>query len=789
MSNSVQYSNGDFFFNEGDNDHSNNGRINQYVFNENRMKLLMQVKKASSILDQLNNRNGAPSLEAGGTQKSIPINCSLSDLEILQLNLQLDNHKRTKIMDLIDVPAAKNGKESSPSLDTIGSNDLTSTLFDKQVQQAKQHLVSLEKRVMDSNSKVFITGDLNSGKSSLCNALLKRHVLPTDQLPCTNVFVEVLDTHFNKNKQEEVHAIPLSKADNVSKAIKVYNQHDLTSYELFKLGDLEDLVTRNDKWSFIVVYLNDSQPGEKEKSLLHNGIADIALIDSPGLNMDDLKTTEVFSREEEIDLVVFVVSAENQLTLSGKDFVTKSSKEKQFIFFVVNKFNAIKNKERCKQLILSQIKDLSPLTYKQSDDFVHFVSSEDNLPSEKDNGNGDDDHRDDGQDPDFENLRESLKNFVLKKRSISKLLPAHTYLSKLLHDIYLISKHNKNICQEQYDDVAKTLKELKPMVTSLEKESTSKSRKADLLVEKTINEIYDTTRQNINKSIEETVFPVYTGISEMFEYINDTIKAIKSNIVESVNISERFAKEQIDTTVQEVYQLAEILPADRPVFNKDLMFQQRRHMLSKQFDVSFETKDLFQPSWGGFVNFLQWGASVDENAKLDSYAGNVNKYFKNPSLIFNSKIPSLLVYSLGGAKLIVNVLMYGASLFSWSAMKNIGSTVVLIGGSLGCAYLINDLPRALPQNLIEKYKGVLEALDYAHANSSRVAKVCRQVLKTPASEITKKFDEKLINMNQKKFELNEKMVFYKRNLTFFDELKNKASRQSAELNTINLDVE
>jgi mitofusin len=69
------------------------------------------------------------------------------------------------------------------------------------------------------------------------------------------------------------------------------------------------------------IYANDART--TQESLLHNGVVDIALIDSPGLNTDSIKTTAVFARQEEIDVVVFVVSAENHFTLSVKYIIHK----------------------------------------------------------------------------------------------------------------------------------------------------------------------------------------------------------------------------------------------------------------------------------------------------------------------------------------------------------------------------------------------------------------------------------------------------------------------------------
>src|SRR5204863_9833898 len=112
-----------------------------------------------------------------------------------------------------------------------------------------------------------------------------------------------------------------------------------------------------------------------DESLLSNGVVDISIIDAPGLNKDSLKTTAVFARQEEIDVVVFVVSAENHFTLSAKEFIWNAAHEKAYIFIVVNRFDNIRDQARCQRMILEQVADLSRRTFKESAELVHVVSS------------------------------------------------------------------------------------------------------------------------------------------------------------------------------------------------------------------------------------------------------------------------------------------------------------------------------------------------------------------------------------------------------------------------------
>ncbi|KAK0339403.1 mitofusin, partial [Friedmanniomyces endolithicus] len=113
---------------------------------------------------------------------------------------------------------------------------------------------------------------------------------------------------------------------------------------VFALKQLESIVVDSDRWSQCKIYIKDIRP--VDQSLLNNGVVDIALIDAPGLNNDSLKTTAVFARQEEIDVVVFVVSAANHFTLSAKEFIFNAAREKAYMFMVVNGFDNIRDKRR-----------------------------------------------------------------------------------------------------------------------------------------------------------------------------------------------------------------------------------------------------------------------------------------------------------------------------------------------------------------------------------------------------------------------------------------------------------
>lgn len=508
------------------------------------------------------------------------------------------------------------------------------SLLDNQINNSIRHLFNLRERIEDTSSKVLITGDLNAGKSTFCNALLRRKVLPEDQQPCTAIFCEVLDCRENGGL-EEVHAIP-NGVD--------YNRNDESTYEVFTLNQLEDIVIDNEKWSQCKVYIKDIR--SVDQSLLNNGVVDIALIDAPGLNNDSLKTTAVFARQEEIDVVVFVVSAANHFTLSAKEFIFNAAREKAYMFMVVNGYDNIRDKKRCQEMILKQVNHLSPATFKESSELVHFVSSNaipvappggppggsggsgsgggsGGFPGPSDGGDGDkpadDDepsgkHGEPGSPPDsrkgkgkekeaiddFNELEASLRRFVLEKRARSKLAPAKTYLMNLLGDLSSLATVNRDVAQNELDRVSKELKELEPVYEQSKKARTEAGDGVDNTIEETASDIYTHTRDTLNSAIshvaENDLGVRYEGMFSAYQYADDIKEAMLDSISATVRDCEEDARARTVQGVNAIKSLGLLHLGDDYVdltFRSEMMFRSRRDALARQIDVDVEVWDFF----------------------------------------------------------------------------------------------------------------------------------------------------------------------------------------------------
>ncbi|KAI9775551.1 MAG: mitofusin [Geoglossum umbratile] len=612
------------------------------------------------------------------------------------------------------------------------------SLLDGKISQSIRHLLSLRERIEDTSSKVLVTGDLNAGKSTFCNALLRRKVLPEDQQPCTSIFCEVLNASENGGV-EEVHAVHKES---------LYDRNDESTYDVYVLKELEKIVVDNTKYTQAKVYLRDIR--SIDESLLSNGVVDISIIDAPGLNSDSLKTTAVFARQEEIDVVVFVVSAENHFTLSAKEFILNAAHEKAYIFIVVNRFDNIRDQTRCQRIILEQVALLSPRTFKESAELVHFVSSN-AIPTAPAGGGGgpdppdDDAGGDDGDDgvskgkgidmsdagkkdkgkgkekekiQDFENLEQALRRFVLEKRSRSKLAPAKTYLLNVLGDIHTLATVNRDIAQSEIDRVTKELEDLEPVFEQSMKAREEVSDEIDRTIEQTCSEIYSHTRSSLSTAIarvaEEDLGVPYPGFLNAFQYAEDIKLAMLDQISADLTSCEEVGRERTVQGVSSINALGLLHLGNEYVdmnFRSDVMFRRKRDALTRQINTEVEVWDFFD-----LPGLLHRQEKVAGTSMALTAVGVVGSRMVGGIGWVDGAIGAAKVL---GAKSIRALILPGMALAVIAA----------------ATYAVSQIPTALPRRLSAKLSANLIAIDYVHQNSDRVSKEVRKVLHFPADNL------------------------------------------------------
>ncbi|CAJ0834956.1 1651_t:CDS:2, partial [Entrophospora sp. SA101] len=492
-------------------------------------------------------------------------------------------------------------------------------LMDKKFTSILKRTDNLITRVSDKSSKVLVAGDVNAGKSTFVNTLLRREVMPTDQQPCTTLFCEVLGVHEN---------------DNVEEDIKLYDRKDCSTYTVIDLNSIANVMNSEiQQYSLLKVYCKDRR--QAQDSLLHNGIIDIALIDCPGLNRDTLKTTALFARQEEIDVIIFVVSAENHFTLSAKEFLSNASNEKAYLFIVVNRFDNIRDKEKCKRLVLEQIKEVSPRTYDNAKELVHFVSASaikipptDNiisaenlsLPSTSSASN----------DPveQFDLCEEALHSFIIEKRTNSKLAPAQHFLENLVQDVGLLSELNLDHALQEHNRANMELEERKNDYEKLVEDEKKVAENAGRMIDDYCNGITRLCGQQVKeviRNVHKDIKVEFPGFFSVWNYASDVRDAMLDKILEQIRNSESYSIHATHECITKLRSMGEDLPDingnTTAEVDVESMFANFNHSLNIPVEISdFVDLDIHEKFNSELVNVVGMASAslvaLGTNAKI-----------------------------------------------------------------------------------------------------------------------------------------------------------------------------
>lgn len=780
-------------------------QVNQLQYNDNRVALGRSISAVLTMLKELQNQNRNRPVfypvqpvktDRKKKRMSSAFETSKADLDGLPRKVKRvvsdlglrekeskngDETAENVTLDVIPSPLMKdfNVLKLDLKVGTLSSEELVSTLakssvaslLEEKIIQTMRHLLALRDRIDDTSSKVLITGDLNSGKSTFCNALLRRKLLPEDQQPCTSVFCEVVDAREN-NGIEEVHAVGIDVQ---------YDRSDESTYAVFPLKQLEDLVGEPEKYSILKVYVNDGRP--VDQSLLRNGVIDISLIDAPGLNMDSYQTTQVFSRQEEIDLVVFVVSAENHFTLSSKEFIWTAAHEKSLVFIVVNRFDNIKDKGKCKKRILDQVADLSPETHKDASEFIHFVSSSEilkDIPSDSEDDDDEPDQPDhDIPHPDFDQLEASLRNFVLEKRSLSKLAPAKKFLINLTQDIANLASSNIEVLKTEKHQVLSNLDTITPEFEKYKYLNVKVSEESEQIVEEVAQKVYDFTRDHLDKlanNIGDSPIVPYASVFNAFDYAIATREAMIDNLLKEVVACESFARKETTQGFNTLKALGVLhlgeQSAFKKVFNDDAMFSHRRDTFARTVYTELSVGDFFDFSFPT-IPLLTSGDKKDESSTLTN-ALTVASVVTTGQLIRSTDV-------------LRNVFTVSQFLDSGLA-KKLAVPLMVFAGVLGAAYIISDIPYAVPRNISKKLNKEIVEMDYISQNALRISKECRKVLRYPAQDIVTGFQARLESQARKKEEYAKTAKEVSSSLKYFTRLHEEISDQRRLVEKCNLET-
>ncbi|KAF9179544.1 mitofusin [Haplosporangium sp. Z 767] len=672
-------------------------------------------------------QNAHAPVENNGVGRLIP------ELNVLKLDLKVGNYAASN-------DALLRGLERN----TIAH------LLDGRIQQSVKHLDNLYQRVSDKSSKVLITGDLNAGKSTLVNALMQRTILPIDQQPCTSLFCEVLDAQENEG-QEAVHAI---------KDPTVYDREDPNTFTVVDMRHLEkfmnDVIDGYEDYAQLKVYCTDRRL--VNDSLLHNGVVDIALIDSPGLNRDSVKTTALFARQQEIDVVVFVVSAENHFTLSGKEFLWNAANEKTHIFIVVNRFDSIRDKERCKRVILDQIKQLSAKTYEDADELVHFVSAGSCLPEVIQGGEFP---------ADFLRLEECLRSFVLEKRCKSKLAPAKVYLENILSDVSVLSESNRQMAAEELAKVRLELERGEPEYQDTLCRREMVMEKIESLTEETCKLIDNMTRERLINSVDDIENAVsalvpWNGLLHIWQYSNDLRYVMADLFVDRVKSCETEAREKTKVCVNDLINLADETTAASPSDAMTLFTKPDPNRVSigkLKDELALDFADVFEVQDKLGVASVSLGAVTMFSSKALGYKSLVHSLFDITSTVGVSNVRK------------------------WAV------PVVTAAGLGLLIYIAADMKHALARKTARKLRAHIREGSVVHEEAMRITKDCRRVFKSNAWEIQNRFQKEIEAHERRRAEQEKAAKDGERAVIYFGKVFDKADELARWVAAVEVEVE
>ncbi|CAE6525542.1 unnamed protein product [Rhizoctonia solani] len=651
-----------------------------------------------------------------------------------------------------------NGSHSPSSLVSTLEKTSIAHLLDGRLEAALAHVNKLKTRIADTRSKVLVTGDLNAGKSTLVNALLHRDVLPIDQQPLTSVFSEVHDAIENGGV-EEVHVIKLDQ-------VASYDRTNPATFTKAPISDLEELQGDPDAETppdyALKVYVSD--PRSHDSSLLNNGIADITLIDAPGLNRDSLKTTSLFARQEEIDVVVFCVNAENHFTLSAMEFLRTAGREKAYVFVVVNRYDQIKDKARCKRRVLEQIKALSPHTYADREELVHFVDSRSALGKSLTEGADEQGIMDAA----FVSLESSLRSFVLLKRSKSKLMPAQTYLMKLLSDLELLAASNALLAKSETDAAKSILEKTLPVLEGLKAQRNAMEAELEALEENTVRTVESDVKKALGDALAQVAngkldegyeLPTWRGVLNAWDYAQEVRSALLQSIDRSVERVESQARITTAEAVQQVTQVGERVLAAAPngsaarqprVFVPAAMFNRRgRGTGAAGVGIGLSrTPEYTQSTMGDVFDFEHW---LETYILLPSTSDNTKKIEDSTTAI------SIASLGLGAATMVgtktfgLRSVIQAIDILGNKSVRAWAAPLLVLAVAGGISYMIIDLPYSIPRTVGRRIVHQLESSNakadltssptptFIDGHAARVSRETRKVLRLAAWDVRERY--------------------------------------------------
>lgn len=349
---------------------------------------------------------------------------------------------------------------------------------------AGENLEQLGKKVNNDTFKIQVIGSFKNGKSTFINSLLGEEVLPAYALPCTAVINEV---KYGEEKRAILHfrnplpeKLPESISSKAMLHMKEHNMQDVPAIEV-PYTEIENYVTIPMNMDATEMLLES--PYEKVElfwplEMLKEGVE---IIDSPGLNEAATRTKVTMEYLSKADAILFVMNAQALCGLSEMDFIQNTLNASGFndIFFVVNKWDYIRNREKEEMKKFAHLK-LDQYTTNE----IFFVSAQNALDGEVDN---DIELYNDSGMPAF---TEALTGFLTKDKGKIKLSQPARELKRILNNeaLYKVIPGQRSMLDVSLNDLKERYEKAKPQLEALKTRKEQVVTKINLRIEQSKHE-------------------------------------------------------------------------------------------------------------------------------------------------------------------------------------------------------------------------------------------------------------------------------------------------------------
>lgn len=378
-----------------------------------------------------------------------------------------------------------------------------------------QQFSDLKKRYNNSELKLAVIGEFNTGKSTFINAILKKDYLSTDNVPTT-----VIPTYIRwdgGHNSPPVIKIRLAGDDNeyVIKKNRVLLEKKL-GITLNQSDDLERITTNNDLIG-IVSHVTVSFPAEKRYT-------DFCLIDTPGANpgAEETKEHANITREvlrEEADATLILFPANTTGNRSALEFISQNASHLLGgAAFVITKTDMI-DSEKEMEKIVKYLKGLVKQRYGLDNQTIYTCSAKKAIRA-----NGAADY----SNPfllQFNNMIEDILKSLSQKRKQIIFKKVSALLNTILNDL---RKEQKTLSQKLQDDMK-----------ALEKYSLEN-------LEKEYKLLYSQFESDLNSIYQSRTSKVSTNISSKRGFVIDGVE-YDLNRISSLGDLRSYAKDGIRT--------------------------------------------------------------------------------------------------------------------------------------------------------------------------------------------------------------------------------------------------